>query len=70
MDTKQAKKLLKDYLDTHHIPYTSLTAKTVNFTDLARGESVFVTIHGFTPNPIANEIRSFAKDNNFCVEFA
>jgi len=69
MNTKEAKKLLKDYLDTHHIPYTSLTAKTVNFTDLARGKGVFVTIKGFSPNPVAREIKDFARQNNFCVDF-
>jgi hypothetical protein len=45
-----------------------LTARTVDFTDLARCSVIFVQVRGWEPNPLWNELKTLAKTNGFCVE--
>lgn len=69
MSANEAKKIIKKYLDENGIAYTKLTAKTVGFSDLARGSCIFVYIYGWKPDPVANDIKRLAKDSGFCVDF-
>lgn len=64
----QAKKIIGKYLKEHGLS-NKLTAKTVNFVDLARDKCVFVEIHNWQPGPMANELIHLARTNGFCVEF-
>lgn len=69
MSPSEAKKLVADRLRRLGIEYTRLSAKTIGFSDLARGDGLFVTIHGWKPNPAADEIKKMAKENGFFVQF-
>jgi hypothetical protein len=51
-----------------NIPFTKLTAKTVDFTDLAREKVIFVKIHGWEPCPALIGIKQLAKECGFRVE--
>ena len=64
----QAKKIVKSELERRNLPFTKLTAKTIDFTDLARASCVFVKIHGWQPNPAFDEIRAVAVANGFRIE--
>lgn len=46
MTTTEAKRDAKQRLDKAGLAFTKLTAKTVNFTDLARCSPVFIDVHG------------------------
>ena len=63
-----AKKLLCGELDRLQLPYTRLTARTIDFTDLARARRVFVCVHGWKPSPAFDDLRLFARPHGFCVE--
>ena len=65
----QAKKLTEAKLRAEGLSGHKLSAKTVDFTDLARDKMIFVTVHNWTPNPKAECVQSFAKDAGFRVEF-
>lgn len=58
MSTKarQAKQLVARLLDEQGLEYEKLTARTVDFGDLARASAVFVTIH-----PAVNPPRDLFK---------
>lgn len=62
------KKIIQVELDKRNLPYTKLTAKTIGFSDLARGSCVFVKIHGWQPNPAWDEIKAIAVANGFRIE--
>lgn len=64
----QAKKIVKSELERRDLPFTKLTARTIDFTDLARASCVFVKIHGWQPNPAFDEIRAVAVANGFRIE--
>ncbi len=70
-----AKKLLGAFLATQDgITYTKLTAKTVDFPDLARKrdgttDALFVKVHGWTPHPAADAVKTFGKQHGFIVQF-
>lgn len=68
MTTNEAKKLVKGYLDEHNLPYLKLTAKTINFSDLARRNCIFVTVHGWQPGPAWADLKAFAAGHDFCVQ--
>lgn len=69
ISTTEAKKVTAVFLSEHALPYEKLSARTVGFSDLGRGDSVFVKVHGWTPDPAAGELRAHAHANGFCVEF-
>lgn len=68
MTPNRAKALLKSELDRLGLPYTKLTAKTVNFLDLARADAILVRIVGWQPNPCFDDIKKFGKEHGFIVE--
>jgi len=45
-----------------------LTAKTIDFTDLARMKMVFVSIHDWQPSPLFPELDQLARRHGFRVE--
>jgi len=68
MTNPQAKKLVREFLDKHNLPYTKVTARTVSFQDLARDSCIFVTVHGWQPSPLWNEMAALAHQGGFCVQ--
>jgi hypothetical protein len=68
MTTHQAKKIVLAKLEAGRLKYTKVTARTINFTDLARDSKVFVQIHGWTPNPKWNDLEHLAHQHGFCIE--
>ena len=68
MTASKAKKIIREKLNQLGLQYR-LTAKTVSFSDLARGDCIFVKIHGWKPNPLWDELDKTAKQNGFCIEF-
>ena len=69
MTHSRAKKIIAKFLDERKLFYVKLTAKKVGFTDLARGDVIFVTIHGWRPNPATADVTKLARENGFRVEF-
>jgi len=69
MTPNEAKQILKKILDEKEMPYTKLTSRRVNFSDLARGEAIFVRIHGWTVTPKWHEIKILPY-MGFYIEFA
>jgi len=68
MTPQHAKKIVRDWLTTKGLPYAKLTAHTVDFTDLARDQAIFVKVKGWQPNSLWNDLKSVAKANGFFVE--
>lgn len=66
--THQAKKIIKQYLDAHNLPYTKLTARTIGFQDLLRCDCIFVQVHGWTPSTAWDGVKAAASEYGFCVE--
>lgn len=69
MTTRQASKIIKDELDRLKLSYTKISARTVDFQDLARRSRIFVTVDGWEPNPIANNVSALALQHGFYVAF-
>lgn len=68
MTPTKAKKIMREFLDKQGLPYEKLTARTVNFSDLARCQRVFVYIHGWQPSPRWSDVKEYAALNGFCVQ--
>jgi hypothetical protein len=68
MTTHEAKRIIGRALQERKLAHSKLTAKTVSFTDLLRADCIFVTIHGWTPNPVFSELEAIAKSNGFCID--
>jgi hypothetical protein len=67
MTPQQAKKIVSEWLVKHSMTF-KLTARTVDFTDLARCKVIFVQVQGWEPNPLWNDLKALAKTNGFYVE--
>jgi len=68
MTPRQAKQLVRDRLEALGLQYSRLTARTVDFSDLARCSRVVVTVHGWQPNPAWRDLQALASDNGFYIE--
>jgi len=68
MSINEAKKLIHAELTQRGLAFTRITARTIDFTDLARTSAVFVKIHGWKPNPVWADLEGLAKQNGFCIE--
>lgn len=68
MTATEAKRIIKSALDEKGLLYTKLTARTTDFTDLARAKCVFVKIHGWVGGPRWDELRDIAVQNGFRIE--
>lgn len=64
----EAKRLVKQALTDRRLPFTKLTARTVEFTDLAHCRRIFVHVHGWQSNPQWEEIKAVAREHGFNVE--
>ena len=69
MTPHAAKRIIAQAIARAGLPPHRLTARTVSFSDLARDKAVFVTIHGWKPGPLWNDLRSTAHANGFCIEY-
>lgn len=68
MTPHAAKKIIQAALDSMHLPYTKLTARTIGFSDLARGSCIFVKVHGWQPGDGWTRLKDIARENGFCIE--
>ena len=69
MTIKLAKSLTWDWLFDLGLN-NKVTARTVSFSDLARAECIFVTIHNWKTNPAAaNTLCSNARAKGFRIQF-
>ena len=68
MTNNEAKKIITKKLIDLNLPAYKLTAKTVDFSDLARASKLFVKIHGWKPSPLWNDLQKVAKENGFLIQ--
>jgi len=69
--TPQAAKsiIFKALKDLGHNPFQyKLTARTIDFSDLARSACVFVRVQGWEPHPDWLLLKAEAKRHGFCIE--
>lgn len=64
-----AKKIVQQKLSALKLPAYKLTARTIGFSDLARGQRVFVKIHGWKPDARARELEKVAMAHGFSIDF-
>lgn len=69
ISARKAGSIIKTELVQRGLPFTRVTARTLDFTDLARAQAVFVTVNGWEPNPAAAELKQLARQHGFFVEF-
>ena len=67
MTSNSAKKIIKTWMEGKGMDY-KLTARTIDFTDLARSSCIFVKVHGWQPDPSWDELTALAKSYGFRVE--
>jgi len=65
---REASKMLKKRMEEFGLD-NPVTAKTISFQDLARTSQIFVIVHDWKPNPLAKELKEFAEQHNFFVDF-
>ena len=68
MTSNEAKKIITKKLIDLNLPAYKLTAKTVDFSDLARGSKLFVKIHGWKPSPLWDDLQKTAKESGFLIQ--
>ena len=68
MTTGEAKQIIAEKLVDLDLPSYRLTAHTVGFSDLMRGDCIFVEIHGWKPDPLWADLKAAAHKNDFCLE--
>jgi len=64
----KAKNIIKKALSDNNFS-NRVTGKTVGFSDLARSTCIFVTVHGWNPNPFAGDLEKLGRENGFRVDF-
>jgi hypothetical protein len=70
---RQASKAIKAACVLYQIPFSSVKAQTVSFSDLARGSAVFVTVYGWQKDEMLARgmyqvLQGIAKMNGFHVD--
>ena len=68
MTHNAAKQLVRTELERRQLPYIHLSAHTINFSGLARDESISVTVHGWRGDPAWSEIRQAAREAGVMLE--
>lgn len=71
MTTGEAKKLIAAELKRRNVSFEKMTAKTVSFSDLARGSGLFVSVKGVpaqTTPELWDALRAIAKQHGFFVQ--
>jgi len=68
MDIREAKKLVTSWLRKHGLS-NKVTAKTIDFSDLARCSRIFVVVHDWAPGPIAADLNHYAMQHGFLMEY-
>lgn len=70
MNARSARKIAKAILGKYGYGSVHITAKTVDFTDLARHSAVFVTVHdSWVPQDVAAKVEVDVKAAGFFIEF-
>lgn len=70
MTLNQAKKIVRTWLEVSGFQGMKVTARTVDFTDLARAKEIVVTVHGWKPHPEWAILKWEARSKGFQVEAA
>ena len=66
---EDAKALVRASLNRHHVSYIKLTAKKVGFSDLARGNAMFVKVHGCKyPEPGLQDVAQDLKGTGVLLD--
>ena len=69
MTPHKAKKLVAGSLERHSIGYVKLRARTVSFSDLARGSAIFVTVLGCPyPEPGLKKVKKDLKGTGVLLD--
>ena len=68
MTPRQAKEIIRQRLAELNLPAFRLSAKTIDFSDLARARCIFVKLHGWAPSPLYRELDLTARANDFRIE--
>ena len=72
MTSREASKLIKQTCIEQKIPFAKVSAQTVSFSDLARGDRVFVTVFGWIQNDDSASryalLHNIARINGFSVD--
>jgi len=75
LTTHRAKKIAAQALTDYGFKFEKLTAQTVSFSDLARGESIFVTIKGLSDDFASYErpshwamVKDVVRKAGFCID--
>ncbi len=68
MTSNEAKRIITKKLSDLNLPAFKLTAKTVDFSDLARASKLFIKIHGWKPSPLWDDLQKVAKENGFLIQ--
>lgn len=69
MKATQASKAVRAWLESNNVQASDVSARTVSFQDLARGDCIFVTVRGFLcgqPGQ-ADALETFARSQGFRV---
>jgi hypothetical protein len=65
---REASKMLKKRIEELGL-HNPVSAKTISFQDLAGTSEIFVTVHGWKPSPVARELKEFASNHGFFLDF-
>jgi len=68
MQINQAKEIIRKALEDNNLPDYKLTARSIDFIDLARDKKIFIFIHNWKGCEQWNILKNIAKENNFCIE--
>ena len=69
MTPKEAKRLVNEWLHKNGFRAKATKAKTVSFEGFGYGSAIFVTVDGWKPNPLAEHLQLFAKNNGLRITF-
>jgi len=69
MNITNAKQAIREALRALGLS-NKVTARTIDFTDLARQRVIFVKVHDWNPNPAAIELEALGQRNGFRIEFS
>lgn len=67
MTSREAKKVVKDYMGKEGIAHGKVSGRMVNFSDLARDAAIFVKVELRDPSRY-HDLKNLAKEHGFFLE--
>ena len=64
MSALHARNVVKFFATLNNLSFAGLSAKTTRFTDLARGQAVYVTVKGIQPEQDWTPVKTVLKGTN------